>query len=171
MNWCGGHHALPEPTVNWRSYVTTDASRWTLLVRLAVGLVVFVPEGIQKLIFPELLGAGRFAGIGMPLPELTGPLVGMTEIVCGLLVIAGLFTRLATLPLIFIMVVALLSTKLPVLLGTDFWIFNLPEDTSRVGFWAAQHDARADLVMLLGSLYLTIEGAGRWSLDAAFARR
>jgi hypothetical protein len=39
------------------------------------------------------------------------------------------------------MVVAIASTKTPILLGQDFWIFHLPADMKRVGFWAAQHEA------------------------------
>jgi len=139
-------------------------------VRFLVGLAVFLPEGIQKLVFPDILGAGRFANIGIPYPELMGPFVGIVEIICGALIILGLFTRLAAIPLIFIMIVAIVSTKVPILLGHDFWIFHMPK-FSRYGFWSMMHEARADLVMLLGSLYLLIEGAGAWSLDATLARK
>lgn len=135
-------------------------------MRLLVGLVVFLPEGLQKFLFPDILGAGRFACIDIPWPDLMGPFVGGVETVCGVLVILGLFTRLATIPLIIVMVVALLSTKLPILVGHDVWLFKLSADVKRLGFWSAQHEARADLTMLLGCLYLLIVGAGRWSLDA-----
>jgi uncharacterized membrane protein YphA (DoxX/SURF4 family) len=144
----------------------TEAPGWTILVRLLVGLVVFFPEGLQKLMFPDILGAGRFARIGIPLPDLMGPFVGAVETVCGVLIILGLYTRLAAIPLIIVMVVALISTKVPILLGQDFWIFHLAADIKRVGFWSAQHEARADFCMLLGSLFLLIVGAGRWSIDA-----
>ena len=87
------------------------ASAWTILIRLQVGLMVFFPEGIQKLIHPDILGAGRFARIGIPFPDLMGPFVGVVETVCGLLLIIGLFTRLAAIPLIIIMIVALVSTS------------------------------------------------------------
>src|SRR3546814_681645 len=107
---------------------------------------------------------GRFARIGIPWPDAMGPFVGCVEIICGALVILGLFTRLAVIPLIITMIVALISTKLPILLGHDVGIFHLP-DIKRVGFWSAQHEARADLTMLLGCIYLLIVGAGRWSLD------
>src|SRR5260370_39151497 len=109
-------------TMKWADIFHTDASGWTILVRLSVGLVVFLPEGIQKLIFPDILGAGRFANIGIPYPELMGPFVGIVEILCGTLIILGLFTRLAAIPLIIIMIVAIVSTKVPILLGHDFWI-------------------------------------------------
>jgi putative oxidoreductase len=96
----------------WAPLLRTMAQGWTILVHLMVGLVVFLPEGFQKLAFPEVLGAGRFANIGIPYPEVMGPFVGTVEIVCGALIILGLFTRLAAIPLIVIMVVAITSTKL-----------------------------------------------------------
>jgi putative oxidoreductase len=141
-------------------------SGWTLLVRLLVGLVVFFPEGIQKLILPEILGARRFANIGIPFPETMGLFVGVVEIVCGALVIFGFLTRLAAIPLIIVMVVAIVSTKLPIWLGHDFWIFHVPK-LARYGFWSMAHEARADFTMLLGCVYLLIEGTGRWSIGAA----
>ena len=154
----------------WTELLYTDAPGWSILVRLLVGLVVFPPEGIQKLIFPDILGAGRFARIGIPFPDVMGPFVGVVETVCGFLIILGLFTRLAAIPLIIIMIVALISTKLPILLGHDVWVFHLAQDIRRTGFWSMMHEARADLTMLLGSIYLLIVGAGRWSLDAVLSR-
>jgi putative oxidoreductase len=133
-------------------------------------LVVFFPEGIQKLIFPDILGAGRFARIGIRFPDLMGPFVGVVELVCGALIIVGLFTRLAAIPLTIIMIVALISTQLPILLGHDVGIFHLSADIKRLGIWSMLHESRADLAMLLGSIYLLIEGAGAWSLDAILAR-
>jgi len=148
----------------------TRASKWTVLIRLLVGLVVFLPEGIQKLFFPEILGAGRFAHIGIPYPEFMGPFVGIVEAACGALIIVGFLTRLASVPLIAIMIVAIVSTKVPILLGRPFWIFSLP-DLKRYGFWSMQHEARADFCMLLGSIHLLIVGSGPWSLDAWWPRR
>jgi uncharacterized membrane protein YphA (DoxX/SURF4 family) len=156
--------------VNWRSIIfASRAPGWSILIRLIIGLVVFFLEGIQKLVFPEILGAGRFANIGIPSPELMGPFVGAVEMICGTLVILGLFTRLAAIPLIVIMIVAIASTKVPILLGHEFWIFHLPK-LARYGFWSMMHEARADFAMLLGSLYLLIEGGGKWSLDALLSR-
>jgi putative oxidoreductase len=99
-----------------------------------------------------------------------GPFVGVVELVCGTLIIVGLLTRLAAIPLIIIMIVALISTKLPILLGHDVGIFHLSADIKRLGIWSMLHESRADLAMLLGSLYLPIEGAGAWSLDAVLVR-
>ena len=105
--------------MDWAPLLRTRAEGWTILVRLMVGLVVFFPEGIQKLVFPEILGSGRFANIGIPYPEVMGPFVGTVEIVCGTLIILGLFTRLAAIPLIVIMLVAITSTKLPMWAGHE----------------------------------------------------
>lgn len=156
---------------DWQTrLLRTRAPGWSILVRLVVGLVVFFPEGIQKLVFPEILGAGRFAHIGIPYPQLTGPFVGIVETICGALIILGLFTRLAAIPLIIIMIVAIVSTKIPILIGHDFWIFHLPK-LPRYGFWSMLHEARADFCMLLAAIYLLIEGGGAWSLDAVLARK
>ncbi len=148
----------------------TSESGWTILVRLLVGLIVFLPEGIQKLAYPDILGAGRFAKIGIPYPDLLGPFVGLVEIICGTLIIVGLLTRLAALPLIIIMIVALISTKLPILFGHDVGMFHLPADMKRLGFWSVIHESRADLTMLLGCIYLAIVGAGKWSMDDRLSR-
>jgi uncharacterized membrane protein YphA (DoxX/SURF4 family) len=134
------------------SLFATTAPASSILIRLLVGVAVFVPEGI-------ILRARRFANIGIPYPEVMGPFVGVVEIVCGALIIAGFLTRLAVIPLIIIMIVALVSTKAPILLGQDFWIFHLPK-ASRYGFWSMMHEARSDFCMLLASLYLFIAGAG-----------
>jgi uncharacterized membrane protein YphA (DoxX/SURF4 family) len=150
--------------------LSTADERAIVLVRLLVGLVVFFPEGVQKLLFPAALGAGRFASIGIPAPSAMGPFVGVVEILCGGLIIIGLLTRLATVPLIIIAVVAILSTKIPILLGHDFLMFHLPH-LSRYGFWSMLHEARTDFCMLLGCLYLLIVGGGGWSLDLWLVRR
>jgi len=130
--------------------IATDASRTTILVRLMVG-AVFLSEGIQKFLFAGQRGAGRFAKIGLPNPEFLGPFVGSFEIVCGLLVLLGLLTRPAAIPLLVIMLVAFATTKAEVL--------------AREGFWEMMHGSRTDWAMLLGSLFLLIKGGGRWSLD------
>lgn len=155
----------------WRTRLfNTRAGGWSLLVRLLVGLIVFIPEGLQKLAFPEILGAGRFAHIGIPYPEVMGPFVGSVEIVCGALIIFGLLTRLASVPLIIILLVAIVSTKIPIMLGHDFGVFQVAK-LPRYGFWSLLHEARLDFAMLLASIYLLIEGGGAWSLDALIARR
>ena len=150
-----------------RRLMTTTAPASLILIRIAVG-AVFLSEGIQKFLFPNELGAGRFIKIGIPAPEVMGPFVGLVEIVCGSLIIVGLLTRLAAIPLIIDMFVALISTKLPILLGHGFWRFSLSK-LSSYGFWSMAHEARTDFAMLLGSILLLIVGAGAWSLDAQLA--
>jgi putative oxidoreductase len=146
-----------------------NASSATVLVRLLVGSV-FLSEGIQKFLYPAELAAGRFAKIGIPAPEIMGPFVGACEVVCGALLIIGLLTRLAAIVLLIDISVAILSTKIPILLGHDFWGFSLTK-LPRYGFWSMMHEARTDFSMWLGLLFLLIVGAGKkWSVDAAIAR-
>ena len=138
-----------------------------ILIRLIVG-PIFLSEGIQKFLYPDENGIGRFAKIGIPSPEATAPFVGVVEIVCGTLIIVGLFTRLASFPLIINMIVAIVSTKLPILLGTGFWGFSL-RNVSYYGFWGMAHEMRTDWSMLLGAIFLLIVGAGSISLDSLIA--
>src|SRR6266487_6373824 len=98
------------------------------------------------------------------------PFVGGCEIVCGFLLLIGLFTRLAAIPLIIDISVAILSTKIPILLGHGFWRFSLSK-LPTYGFWSMAHEARVDYAMLLGSIFLLIVGAGAWSIDARLATR
>lgn len=142
--------------------------RAAVLVRLAVG-IVFTSEGIQKFLFPAAQGAGRFAKIGIPAPEVMGPFVGVVETVCGLLVLAGLVTRLAAIPLIVDMLVAIASTKIPILIGHGYLGFAAPS-VANPGLWAMLHEARTDLSMLLSSCFLLAAGAGGCSADAAILR-
>jgi putative oxidoreductase len=121
-----------------------------LLIRLMVS-AVFLSEGIQKFLYPNQLGVGRFIKIGLPFPEFFGYFVPSFEIVCGILVLIGLFTRLAAIPLIIIMFVAIISTKIPILLNE--------------GFWKMAHEARTDWSMILGSIFLLIVGAGKISME------
>ena len=147
----------------------TNAPGAVILIRLVVG-GVFLSEGIQKFLYPAQNGAGRFARIGIPSPDVMGPFVGIVEIVCGTLILLGLFTRFAAIPLIVNMLVAILSTKIPILLGHGFWGFSL-RNLPYYGFWGMAHEARTDFAMLLGSLFLLIVGGGALSLDARLSRR
>lgn len=128
----------------------TQAPAAVILIRVMVG-AVFVSEGIQKFLYPESVGAGRFESIGFPAPQWFAGLVACFEIVCGAAVLVGWWTRLAVLPLIAIMLVALATTKLPIFLDQ--------------GFWKMAHDARTDWSMLLGSFFLFVVGAGPLSAD------
>ena len=94
----------------------------------------------------------------------------MIEILCGTLIILGLLTRLAAIPLIIDISVAIISTKIPILLGRGFWRFTLSK-LPTYGFWSMVHEARVDYAMLLGSVFLLIVGAGAWSIDARLSSR
>ena len=146
-----------------RSLLRTSAPGSVVLIRVLVG-VVFLAEGVQKFLFPADLGAGRFTRIGIPYPEIMAPFVGGAEIVCGALIILGLLTRLGALVMLINISVAIVSTKLPILLGQPVGSFSLAK-LARYGFWSAIHEARTDLSMWLGSLFLIIVGAGVFSLD------
>jgi putative oxidoreductase len=148
----------------FQNIISTNAPASVILVRLMVG-AVFLTEGIQKFLFPAEVGAARFAKIGIPNPEVMAPFVGVVEIVCGTLLLLGLLTRMAAIPLIINMLVAILSTKIPILLGHGFWGFSL-RSVPYGGFWGMAHEARTDFSMLLGSIFLLIVGAGALSLDA-----
>jgi len=139
-----------------------DDPRWArrvaaalLLIRVLVGWV-FVSEGIQKFLFPELLGVGRFARIGIPAPQVLAPFVGTVEILCGSLVLLGLFTRYATIPLLGVICVAIATTKVPTLAAS--------------GLWTMLHEARTDFSMVFGLVFLLIAGAGSLALDARRGR-
>jgi putative oxidoreductase len=133
---------MRQMLVRW---LRSQAPAATLLVRAPVALV-FLSEGIQKFLFPAALGAGRFAKIGLPSPELLAPFVGVVEIAGGLLVALGLLTRFAAAALVIDMIVAFASTKIPML--------------SRSGFWAMAHEARTDVSMLLCSVFILVAGGG-----------
>ena len=152
----------------WHRLLGARAPAAMILVRLLVG-GVFLSEGIQKFLSPAALGAGRFARIGIPWPAFTGPFVGAVETGAGLLLLAGLLTRPAAVVLAVNISVAILSTKLPILLGHGFWGFADPA-RGLAGFWATAHETRTDWSMLLGSLCLLWTGAGPWSLDALWTR-
>jgi uncharacterized membrane protein YphA (DoxX/SURF4 family) len=146
----------------------TTAPSATILIRAMVG-AVFLSEGIQKFLFPEDVGAGRFAKMGIPNSEVMGPFVGGVEIICGTLVILGLFTRLAVIPLLGVMLVALFTTKLPILFGHDLGPFQVRQ-LSQYGFWSMAHESRTDFSMVMGSLFLLIVGAGPLSVDVKWGR-
>lgn len=147
----------------------TNAGGPVILIRLMVG-GVFFSEGIQKFLYPAENGPGRFVKIGIPSPDVLAPFVGVAEIVCGALILLGLLTRLASIPLIINMLVAILSTKIPILLGQGFWGFSL-RNVPYYGFWGMAHEARTDFSMLLGSMFLLIVGGGAWSIDRRLTRQ
>src|SRR5215469_14101660 len=125
---------------------------WSIFfIRLAVGLIFFT-QGILKYIDPHM-GVLRFTRIGFPYPNFTAHFVGTFEIVCGFLVVIGLFTKLASIPLLIVILTAIATTKIP-----ELW---RPEQ----GFWFMVSDARTDFAMM-SLLFLISVGAGSWSPDA-----
>lgn len=142
--------------MKFQKITKTDVSKTTILIRLMVG-AVFLSEGIQKFLFANTRGAGRFEKIGLPYPEFLGSFVGTFEVICGFLLLIGLFTRLASLPLIVIMLVAIAITKSEILIEK--------------GFWEMMHSSRTDWTMLLGSIFLLIKGGGKWSADENFENK
>lgn len=142
--------------MTFRQIIQTNSSKTNILIRLVVG-AVFLSEGIQKFLFPALRGAGRFEKIGLPSPEFLGSFVGFFEILCGVLILVGLLTRLASIPIIIIMLVAIATTKSDVL--------------ANQGFWEMMHGSRTDWAMLLGGFFLLIEGGGMWSFDRKISRK
>ena len=139
----------------FQKIIQTNNSKTTIIIRFIVG-IVFLSEGIQKFLQPAIRGAGRFEKIGLPAPEFLGSFIGVFEILCGPLILIGLLTRLASIPTLIIMLVAIVSTKIEIL-ATD-------------GFWQMMHASRTDWAMLLGSLFLMIEGGGKWSMDRRFIK-
>jgi uncharacterized membrane protein YphA (DoxX/SURF4 family) len=155
--------------LRWEAIFDATGPAATILIRLMVG-AVFVSEGLQKFLFPEQLGAGRFEKIGFAGAHWLAPLVGSFEVACGVLVLLGLATRIAVLPLIVIMLTAITTTKLPILLGGSIGPFQV-KALAQTGFWAMAHEARTDWSMFLGGLFLLVAGSGPWSLDGWLARR
>lgn len=141
----------------WLTYINNDnvSNNKMILVRLVVGLI-FMTEGIQKYLFPELLGSGRFFRIGFSDPAFWAYFTGTFEVICGLLIVIGLLIRLACIPPLIIMVVAFITTKWPILINKGFWPFVDAYYT--------------DFTMTLLLVYLFINGSGNWSVDSRISR-
>lgn len=139
----------------FQKIIQTDNSKTTILIRCMVG-AIFLSEGVQKFLFPDLVGAGRFVKIGFENPEFWAQFTASFEILCGSLILIGLLTRLAAIPLLFIMTVAFITTKYPILIEK--------------GFWSMAHEYRTDFAMTIGSIFLLIRGGGKYSIDYNFKR-
>jgi putative oxidoreductase len=150
----------------WLLNPPPDGPASTLLLRLMAG-GVFLWEGVMKFVFVSQ-GVGRFTKLGMPFPHFTAAFVGCLEIVGGLLLLSGLMTRLIAIPFIIEMIVAILSTKISMYLGTS--PLPLPPSPPQVGMWAVLHEVRSEYAQLLTSAFLLINGPGKWSLDALLQR-
>lgn len=153
-----------ERLARWIFRPPLSAPAATLLVRLMAG-GVFLSEGILKFVYTSL-GVGRFTKLGLPFPEATATFIGVLEIAGGLLLVVGLLTRFIAIPFVLEMVVAILTTKVSVLLGTT--PLAAPP---KVGFWAVMHEGRSDYAQIMTCLFLLIAGPGPWSLDALWQHR
>ena len=151
--------------MRWLTQPPLDGPASTVLIRLMAGGVFFW-EGILKFVYVNQ-GVGRFTKLGMPFPVFTADFVGGLEIVGGLLLMAGFLTRLITIPFVIEMIVAMLSTKISLYLGTS--PLPLPPAPPKVGVWAVLHEVRSEYAQIMVVLYLLINGPGKWSLDAVLA--
>jgi putative oxidoreductase len=160
-------NGIPANVWHWLTRSPSDAPAATLLIRLMAGGVFFW-EGILKFVYPNQ-GVGRFTKIGIPFPEWSAGFTGVLEIVGGILLLLGLFTRFITIPFIVEMVVAMLSTKIAIYLGVS--PLPLPPVPPQTGFWAVLHEIRSEYAQLLTVTFLLIVGPGPWSVDALLERR
>ena len=153
--------------LQWFSNPPPDAPRATILLRLMAGSV-FLWEGLLKFVYANQ-GVGRFTKLGFPFPDATASFVGGLEIFGGLLLLLGLGTRFVAVPFLIEMVVAMLSTKIGLYLGTS--PLPLPPSPPLTGFWAVLHEVRSEYAQLLTVAFLLWAGPGPWSLDAHRARK
>ena len=151
----------------WLARPPTDGAAPILLIRLLAG-AVFLSEGLLKLVYTNQ-GVGRFTKLGIPWPETMAHFIAALEIVGGLLILSGLFTRAIAIPFIVEMIVAILSTKIALYLGTS--PLPAPPSPPTSGAWAVLHETRSDWSQLLSCTFLMLCGPGRWSLDALRARK
>jgi putative oxidoreductase len=147
--------------INWFLNPPVTGQSTILIIRLMAGSVFFW-EGILKFVYINQ-GVGRFTKLGFPFPKDTAHFVAVGEIIGGLLLIFGLFTRVVAFYFIIEMIVAVLSTKISLYLGTS--PLPLPPAPPKEGIWAVLHESRSDYAQILTCLFLLVEGAGRRSLD------
>lgn len=148
--------------LSWITHPPTDGPRSILLLRLMAGGVFFW-EGLLKFAYTNQ-GVGRFTKLGIPFPEFTATFIACLEIAGGLLLLSGLLTRLIAVPFVIEMIVAILTTKISLYLGTS--PLPLPPAPPKVGLWAVLHEIRSDYAQILTTAFLLVNGPGRWSLDA-----
>ncbi len=150
-----------KKVIDWFIHPPVTGVSAILILRLMAG-GVFLWEGILKFVYVNQ-GVGRFTKLGFPFPETTAHFVATAEIIGGLLLLFGLFTRIVACYFIIQMIVAVLTTKIALYLGTS--PLPLPPALPKVGIWAVLHEIRSDYAQILTCLFLLIEGAGRRSLD------
>ena len=152
--------------MQWLTKPPVDGPRSVILLRLMAGGVFFW-EGVLKFVYVNQ-GVGRFTKLGMPFPVFTADFVGCLEIVGGMLLMWGFLTRVIAIPFVIEMIVAMLSTKISLYLGTS--PLPLPPAPPKIGVWAVLHEIRSDYAQIMVSLFLLINGPGKWSIDALLAK-
>ncbi|GAA1129002.1 MULTISPECIES: DoxX family protein [Microbacterium] len=131
---------------------SASASLGLLVLRVVVGLI-FAAHGAQKIFEYTLPGTiGSFADMGVPLPEIAAPVVAFVELIGGILLALGLFTRPVGILLAIDMLVAIVAVHLP------------------AGLWVGEGGYEFVAVLGVAALALAFTGAGRFSLDGAFLR-
>jgi putative oxidoreductase len=145
----------------WFQYPPVTGKSSIIIIRLMAGVVFFF-EGILKFLYANQ-GVGRFTKLGFPFPEITAHIIATGEIIGGLLLLFGLLTRFVSFYFIIQMIVAVLSTKISLYLGTS--PLPMPAVAPKVGIWAVEHETRSDYAQIMTCLFLLIEGAGRMSID------
>src|ERR1700685_4136573 len=150
-----------KKVINWFLHPPAAGQSTILIIRL-MAVTVFFWEGILKFVYVNQ-GVGRFTKLGFPFPEVTAHIIATGEIIGGLLLLFGLFTRYVSFYFILQMIVAVLSTKITLYLGTS--PLPMPAVAPKVGIWAVEHETRSDYAQIMACLFLLIEGAGWVSLD------
>jgi len=145
----------------WFQYPPVTGKSSIVIIRLMAGAVFFF-EGILKFLYANQ-GVGRFAKLGFPFPETTAHIIATGEIIGGLFLLFGLFTRFVSFYFILQMIVAVLSTKITLYLGTS--PLPMPAVAPKIGIWAVEHETRSDYAQIMTCLFLLIEGPGRMSID------
>jgi len=151
----------------WLFNPSLDGPSVTILLRLMAG-GVFLWEGLLKFVYINQ-GVGRFTKLGFLFPQATANFVGGLEIIGGILVITGFLTRPIAIPFVIEMLVAILSTKIALYMGTS--PLPLPPVPPQIGIWAVLHEVRSEYAQLMTTMFLLVAGPGRWSLDALLIRQ
>ena len=133
----------------------TESKNRIILIRIVVGLI-FLSEGILKFLYPEIYGTGRFEKIGFSDPAFWAYFTGTFEILCSIFLLLGFLMRIASIPLIIVMLTAFVTTKWPILISK--------------GFWTMAHEYRTDFAMTILLVYLLLYGAGKFSIDSMISR-
>lgn len=130
--------------------LVTEPDNTFFLIRFMVGFY-FLAGGVLKFAYPELQEIGFYSSFGGVTAGSIVTVISALELICGLMIVAGFFTRIAAIPLLLIVGFTVFIGKFPILLEE--------------GFWLMAHISRIDFAMFLGCVFLLINGSGMWSID------